>query len=196
MKKIYALAAALILFAQGAGNSGPLLNRVINRIAENQKVKEDFNDGEGTPENSVLVYGRIPSLTSMHFLQMDSNFPADSQDATVFNKNDSVFCLAPVAPGSYYMAGYICAVTGKFITSGYFTLQGSFWDFRAPSKPGLYYYGAYSFYASDKAGERIALAEQKLEELKCLKLLEKRLKKTSWNDVIQKRIVELEGESK
>ena len=50
---------------------------------------------------------------------------------------------------------------------------------------------------SDDEGERIATNEDpKKEELECLKVLKKELKKTSWEEVIQKRIDELKGESK
>ena len=202
MKKFYALAAALILFAQGAGKSVPLSASLIDRLEANQRLTNAFKDGTGTPENSVLVYGRISTLTEMVFYQMDSNFERDIQTVNfILDTEDSVFCLAPVAPSSYYMTGHTVSEDNKpFVgiikTWNFASLQGSFWDFRAPSKPGLYYYGSYDFPESEEKGERVAFENQKKEELKCLKLLAKHLKRTSWSDVIQKRIAELEGESK
>ncbi len=137
----------------------------------------------------------------MNFVQMDSRFQADRQDADFLS--NFVFCLAPVAPGTLYMAGYTSTMVVKkpsgraHFVFGYYPLSGSIWDFRTPSKPGLYYYGSYDFISSDEEGERVAInADPKAEELVCLKVLKKELKKTSWEEVIQKRIDELEGESK
>lgn len=189
MKKNYVMVAALLFLVLGLGNSVP-----VSKLLKTA-------DKRGTPENSVLVYGRIAPVAVMNFLQMDSRFEADRQDADFLSK--SVFCLAPVAPGSFYMVGYTCTEVVKeflrtpYYKGGFYTLRGSMWDFRAPSKPGLYYYGSYDFMKSDDEGERIATNEDpKKEELECLKVLKKELKKTSWEEVIQKRIDELKGESK
>lgn len=150
-------------------------------------------DERGTPENSVLVYGKISPVSLINFLQMDSHFSSDRQDVDFLS--DSVFCLMPVAPGSLYMAGYAHAnISKNSYMQGYYPLNGSMWDFRAPSEPGLYYYGSYDFKKSDENGERVATKKNpKSEELQCLKILQKSLKKTSWNEVIQKRIDELKG---
>lgn len=175
MKKTSVLMAALLFLAMELGICAPA-------------SKQDMVDERGTPENSVLVYGKISEAMLLTFTQMDSRFPADRQDVGF---SDSGFYLLPVAPGSLYMAGYI--VAGNM--QGYYPLNGSMWDFRAPSEPGLYYYGSYDFVKSDENGERVATKKNpKSEELQCLKILQKSLKKTSWNEVIQKRIDELKGE--
>lgn len=183
MKKNYVLVAALLFLVLGVGNCVP-----VSKLLKTA-------DQRGTPENSVLVYGRIAPVAVMNFLQMDSRFQADRQDVNFLS--DYVFCLAPVAPGSFYMAGRVNTdLMGRYFIADFYTLSGSMWDLRVPSQPGLYYYGSYDFVKSDKKGERIAMGDSKKEELGCLKVLKKELKKTSWEEVIQKRIDELEGESK
>ena len=189
MKKNYVMVAALLFLVLGLGNSVP-----VSKLLKTA-------DKRGTPEDSVLVYGKITPGNEMNFVQMDSSFPADRQDIDFLS--DWVFCLAPVAPGSLYMAGYAnTMIIKKFIgrsfsVSGFYPLSGSMWDFRTPSKPGLYYYGSYDFIKSNEEGELVTTnADPKKEELECLKELKKEFKKTSWEGVIQKRIDELKGESK
>jgi hypothetical protein len=159
---------------------------------------ESMKDVQGTPEDSVLVYGVLANTNRIYFSQMNPERPADFQQAET---SGGYFFLKPVSPGSRYAVTYFDISKRKgsveYYYQNFLSLQGTFLDFSAPDKPGLYYYGAYDAYESLKTGEKIKLgnkAKERKAQIYCLKSILPAYQGTEWEAVIQKTIMELKNE--
>jgi hypothetical protein len=159
---------------------------------------ESMKDVQGTPEDSVLVYGVLANTNRMYFSQMNPERPADFQQAEM---SGGYFFLKPVSPGSRYAVTYLDISEREggveYYYQDFLSLQGTFFDFSVPDKPGLYYYGAYDAYESLKTGEKIKCGSKSKErkaQIYCLKSILPAYQGTEWEAVIQKTIMELKNE--
>lgn len=159
-------------------------------------------DEAATPENSVLVFGTFVAVDEAYFNQADFNYAPDIQKVIFPSKKYYIFYLKPVAPNSYYTMEYAGGTrrigNTIYYYNDYYPLQGSVWDFKVPSKPGLYFYGSYDYFASLSSGEKKEFKKffyytDADEELNCLKLLLPYFKKTAWEQTIKDRMEELKA---
>lgn len=154
---------------------------------------------EGSPENSVLVFGMLHFTKEAYFSQTDRNFGPDNNKA-IFPALSKFFVLKPVAPGSFYRLQYVYAEEGRYYTMQMLPVSGTDFDFRVPSKPGLYFYGSYDIVRSAQEGKPVDFSmgkkplPLKKREMQALKTLYGYAKNTEWGPVIENRIEELKNE--
>lgn len=158
----------------------------------------------GSPDNSVLVYGYLYATSDLVFTQMNPEFEPDTNYAAfpisggLFEPGNGYFVLKPVAPGSRYNLGYLYAQyqVGKtvYYVSNKGHLQGTVFDFTAPTKPGLYYYGAYDPFKSGngtKGEYKTLFGTEKNIEITLLKKMAAAFKNTEWLPLIEDRMKEI-----
>lgn len=180
------LSTSLCCFAQDAENP----------LAQSKSIKEELKSR--SPEDSVLVFGIFRETSCAIFVQNDPKMPHDTV-TTRFLPLQDYFILRPVIPGGSYRLIYIESAG----IEPYVSMDGSFLDFKAPKKPGLYYFGAYDPYYSVKEdsptdhlyfsnGQTI---DDKTKELKALKAVMTYAKGTAWEPIVQARIDQLRKEN-
>lgn len=159
---------------------------------------------KGNPKDSVLVYGNIYSTQQVIFTQLDGKFEPDCNTA-VHRYDHPLFFLNPVTPGTYYRVQFIKAYDSLSEVYPYVSMDVSLFDFRVPSKPGLYYWGSVDPMATIRNKKltdkkhviQVAPELDKLKkELQALQELLLYAQNTEWEPLVQERIDEVSKEIK
>jgi len=170
---------------------------------QNATAEENAAKQESTPDNSVLVYGTIGDFSSkIRFTQIDPDFSPATHEAECER-----FFFDDIEPGSlhkmtHYSTAPIRGMTYVITSPG--LQETTPLDFRAPSKPGLYYYGAKfvgfqkrlrdeqaTYTVEPATWARTAPNPEREYELFVLKKVLKKKKGTAWEPVIRDRLKEL-----
>lgn len=171
-------------------------------------AQDEIEDNLGTPENSVLVFGMFSNVS---YVEMAPNSANISEFKEESNKGNLVFAPKPMPPKtSYKVKKIVCTpnrkqttsvsffVTVHKTTTEYYVISEGDevceqYNFTAPSKPGLYFYGLKKVKNPNNLAATIGkqLSEDETELMILRDFVAKMYAGTSWEPVIKARIEEL-----
>ena len=146
---------------------------------------------QGTPEDSVLVFGYIRDIYSIRFTQVDPSF-----EPAYYQSSDMLYIFDNVEPGSYLKMTTYRQNDGVYAPYSPGLSGKSTLDFRAPGEPGLYYAGFMVLSGYERNMLVFKPGDKKYTELMVLTWLLRCIKNKTWVPVIENRIKELESEGK
>jgi len=155
------------------------------------RALEAETNRQGTPEDSVLVFGYIRDIYSIRYTQLDPAF-----EPAYYQSSDMLYIFDNVEPGSYLKMTTYRQNDGVYVPFSPGLSGKSTLDFRVPDEPGLYYAGFMVLSGYERNMLIFKPGDKKYTELMVLTWLLPRLKNKVWIPVVEKRIKELESEAK
>lgn len=185
MKKI-TIGSALIAAAFMLSSCFITMESAVNKKSI---MPKDF----GSPKEKTLIFGIMDVYGAnpypAEYMQINPENEAKFAKASTLPSN--VFYLPPSDKGDTFALISIRASAYNIVYTGKYGLQTANKPVFKAEKPGLQYVGHYTY----KGNGFVYKEESAKMELKALKVIEKKFRKTEWAKLIQKRIKKLEEEN-